>query len=234
MYPRTDIDPDAELPAAAEFWTPEPDDINEEGFGYFRDVWPIVGVPPEEAHEMVRKDRAASSLANQLASTEVEFDAVAKVIETGEPDYTADLGEAKRVALSPYIAEDEDDDVPLDGLEVGVAGLVYALSAAGAYPAASCRGHHQGHSWSDLPVVLLAIDLCRAKLLEPLVKDTGCGFEIDPARTELLVVCSPSIEGTLALAEAVIGKLPEFRACDESLHLPPDPAIQPSLFEEDA
>src|SRR6266705_202611 len=121
MYPKTDVELDTELPASAEFWTPEPDDINEEGFGYFRDVWPIVGVPEDEAREMVHKDRAVSSFVSKLASTEAEFDAISKVIETGEPDYAADLSSAKRTALDPYIAAAEDDDVPLDGLEVGVA-----------------------------------------------------------------------------------------------------------------
>ena len=233
MYPRADVELDAELPSAAEYWTPEPDDINEEGFSYFENAWPIVGVPEDEAREMLHKDRAAASLVSELASTEAEFDAIASVIETGEPDYAEDVSATKRAALDPYVAEAEDDDVPLDGLEVGVAGLVYALSAAGAYPAASCRGHHQGHSWSDWPVVLIAIDQCRADLLAPLVKDAGCGFGIDPARSELLAVYSASIEGTIALAGAVIGKLPEFRACDENLRPPPDPWIQASLFDEE-
>jgi hypothetical protein len=234
MYPRTDIELNAELPSTAEFWAPGPDDIDEEGFGYFRDVWPIVGVPEDEARQMLRKDRVASSFVSELASTEAEFDAIARVLETGVSEYAEDLSAAKRAALGPYIAADEDDPVPLDGLDVGVAGLVYALSAAGAYPAASCRGHHQNHSWSDVPVVLFAIDQCRANVLVSLVEDAGCGFVMDPARPELLVVCSTSIEGTIALAEAVIGKLPEFRACNESNPTPPDPFIQASLFDEEA
>ncbi|MGH3218980.1 MAG: hypothetical protein ACRDPY_09780 [Streptosporangiaceae bacterium] len=234
MYPRTDVELNAELPSTAEFWTPEPDDIDEEGFGYFRDVWAIVGVPEDEARQMLHKDRAASFFVSELASTEAEFDAIARVIETGVSDYAEDLSAAKRAALGPYIAADEDDPVPLDGLDVGVAGLVYALSAAGAYPAASCRGHHGDHSWSHVPVVLFAIDRCRANVLAPLVREAGCGFEIDTARAELLVVYSASIEGTIALAEAVIGRLPEFRACDESHPMPPDPFVQPSLFDEES
>lgn len=231
MYPRTEVELNVELPSGAEFWTPEPDDIDEEGFGYFRDVWPIIGVPEDEAREMLNRDRDASSLVSGLASTEPEFDAIARVVETGVSDYAEDLSVAKLSALGRYIAADEDDPVPLEGLDVGVAGLVYALSAAGAYPAASCRGHHGDHSWSDVPVVLFAIDQCRASVLAPLVRDAGCGFDIDPARPGLLVVCSASIEGTLALAEAVIGKLPEFRACEESYPTLPDPFTGPSLHD---
>ena len=81
---------------------------------------------------------------------------------------------------------------------------------------------------------MFAIDQCRANVLVSLVEDAGCGFVMDPARPELLVVCSTSIEGTIALAEAVIGKLPEFRACNESNPTPPDPFIQASLFDEEA
>jgi hypothetical protein len=215
MYPRADVELHPELPDAAEFWTPGPDDIDEEGFGYFRNVWPIVDVTEEEAREMLQRDRTASSFVSELASTEAEFDAIAKVVETGESDRAKDLTADKRAALGPYIAEDEDDPVPLEDLEVGVTGLVYALSAAGAYPAASCRGHPRDYAWSNMPVVLFAIDRCRAHVLAPLVRDTGCGFEIDPARRELLSVCSASIEETISLAEAIIGKLPEFRACGE-------------------
>jgi len=234
MYPRTDVELNPELPDAAKFWTPEPDEIDEEGFGYFRNVWTIVDVPEEEAREMLHRDRTASSFVSELTSTEIEFNAIAKVVETGESHYAEDLAADKRAALSPYIVEDEDDPVPLDGLEIGVTGLVYALSAAGAYPAASCRGHPGDLAWSDRPVVLFAIDRCRAQVLAPLVMDTGCGFAIDPARRELLSVCSASIEGTISLAEAVISKLPEFRACGEGNHKQPDLAIQPSLFDEES
>jgi hypothetical protein len=233
VYPRMNVELHPELPPIAEFWTPGPDDIDEEGFGYFRGVWPIVDVTEEEAREMLQRDRTASSFVSELASTESEFNLIAKVVETGESDRTKDVTADKRVALSPYIAEDEDDPLPLEDLEVGVTGLVYALAAAGAYPAASCRGHPGNYAWSEIPVVLFAIDRCRAHVLAPLVSDTGCGFEIDPARRELLSVCSASIEDTISLAEAIMSKLPEFRACDESDYLQSDSAVQPSLFEDD-
>jgi hypothetical protein len=232
MYPRADVELKPGLPTAAEFWTPEPDDISDEGFGYFRDTWPIVDVPEDDAREMLRKDRTASSFVSKLASSEIEFDTIAKVVETGESAYIRNLSADKSAALGPYVAEAEDDDVLLDGLEVGVAGLVYALAAAGAYPAASCRGH-PGYAWSDWPVVLFAIDQCRANALAPLVRETRCGFEIDPAQSELLVVCSASIEGMISLAEAVISRLPEFRACGEGRHSQPDPAVQPCLFDDE-
>lgn len=233
MYPKIEAELNPELPATAEFWTPESDDIDEEGFGYFRDVWPVIDVPETDAREMIDRDRTVSSFVAGLASNADEFDAIAKVIETGEAHYGENLSADKRAALDPYIAEDEDEEVLLDGLEVGVAGLVYALSSAGAYPAASCRGHPQSYAWSDAPVVFVAIDRLRASVLAPLVRDSACGFEIDGARPELLVVCSTSIEGTVSLAEAVAGKWPEFRACGDGSYLPPDYGVQPSLFDEE-
>jgi hypothetical protein len=45
VYPTADIDLDPSLPANAEFWVPEPDEIDDyEGFGMFQDVWPITEV----------------------------------------------------------------------------------------------------------------------------------------------------------------------------------------------
>jgi hypothetical protein len=236
MYPVTEVEVHAELPGAAEFWTPEPDDITDEGFGYFRSVWAIVDISEDEAREMLEKDRAAALFTSGLASTGQEFDAIANVIETGAADDVEGISGDMLAALSPYISDDEDDPLPLDGLEVGVAGLVYTLSAAGIYPAASCRGHPGKHAWSDLPVAIIAVDRCRAHVLTPLVKDAGCGFDIDPARPELLAIYSRSIECTLILAEAVINSLPQFRSCDEDATQPSassDSTVQPSLFDED-
>jgi hypothetical protein len=213
MYPQADVEIVSELPTDAEFWTPQPDDIDEENFGYFRDVWPIIGVPEDEAREMLERDRLVSNFASNLATSDAEFDAIAKVIETGEGIYASELSNHIVGSLSPYVAEDEDDDVMLDGLEVGVAGLVYALSAAGVYPAASCRSHPTKSTWSPVPVVLVAVDQCRAHALAPLVKDTDCGFDLDPSRPELLVIYSKSIREMLDLAQRVIDSLSEFDKC---------------------
>lgn len=94
---------------------------------------------------------------------------------------------------------------PLGGLEIGVAGLVHALSATGCWPAASCRGDPGG--WARHPVVHFAADRHRVTILRDLLDGSGCGFSTDPARGELLVVGAGSIEDTMGLA----GRLLESR-----------------------
>jgi len=84
------------------------------------------------------------------------------------------------------------------------------LAAAGMYPAASCRGHPGPSAWSRIPVVFIATDRTHAELLEPLVRDSGCGFNIVQSRGELLVIESRSIEGTLDLADALLRELRSF------------------------
>jgi hypothetical protein len=57
VYPTADIDLDPSLPANAEFWVPEPDEIDDyEGFGMFQDVWPITEVSVDEANAVARED----------------------------------------------------------------------------------------------------------------------------------------------------------------------------------
>jgi len=98
----------------------------------------------------------------------------------------------------------------LEGLEAGVAGLVYALSAAGMYPAASCRGHPEPDSWSAIPVVMFAADRPHAEALQPLVESSGCGFGLDPVRPELLVINGRSVQDTLRLGHAVLDSIDFF------------------------
>jgi len=98
------------------------------------------------------------------------------------------------------------------GLEAGVAGLVCALSAAGMYPAASCRGHPEPGSWSAIPVVMFAADRAHAEALQPLVEGSGCGFDLDPVRPELLVINGRSVKDTLRLGHAVLDSIDVFRS----------------------
>jgi len=109
------------------------------------------------------------------------------------------------------------------------------LSAAGMYPAASCRGHTGSNAWSRNPVVLFAADHAHAEMLAPLVRDTDCGFNIDPARADLLVVESMSIENTLELAEAILRNINNFVSLGNSVY-GTEPTIQPdnqpSLFND--
>jgi hypothetical protein len=151
-----------------------------------------------------------AEIVGELASTAEDFDRLARVVEDGyydpdEPNEGYALTNAERAGLDEFISDDEDDVVNLlDSLELGVAGLVYALATVRIIPAASCRGHPGGRAWSDGPVVLFATTEYRARALQPLVEATGCRFGIDSARPDLLAVEGKSIVDTMALAEAVL------------------------------
>ncbi|MGW6278746.1 hypothetical protein [Kribbella sp. NPDC055071] len=188
------------LPSQAKFWTPRPADISDEGFGFFRDVWPILQTPVDEAREYLAAERKVLESVNSIAMTEERFDLVASAIEDDDVD-RSELTSAERRHLQDLI---DDAEQFLDGLELGVGGLVYALSAVGAFPAASCRGHIGPAAWSESPVVLVAIDEFRASVLEPMVTLATCRFDIDPARADLLVIRGSSVMSTVQLAEAIL------------------------------
>lgn len=209
VFPTADIQLRPELPPAAEFWTPEPGEVDEyEGFGLFQDVWAIVGVSRGDAMRVVEQDKLLAKVVGGIARDPVEFDLLAAAVETGSTDEIDETDTAHLRALAPYLT----GRVALENLELGVAGLVYALSAAGMYPAASCRGHPGPNQWSPFPVVMFAADRLRAEVLQPLVADNGCGFTIDRTRDDLLVVNSASIRDTLRLSGAVLGALDVFQA----------------------
>ena len=214
MYPRTELNLDPDLPSSAEYWTPQAEDIGEEGFGYFRDVWPILDVTEDEARNLQEEDRRLASFVSLMASKEDEFEIIARTIERASDAYGYEkLRPEQRSQLERYLVPEEDDyEAVLGGLDIGVAGLVYAISAAGMFPAASCRGHSVDRAWSDVPVVLFAADLPHARVLQPLVRTANCGFTTDRARPELLVVTAGSIDDTLKLADDIIDNLESFRA----------------------
>lgn len=94
----------------------------------------------------------------------------------------------------------------VNGLELGVSGLVHALNAVGIVTAASCRSHNQSHSpWSDYPIVVFAANREQLALLQPLVEASGCGFEVDSIdRPELIAVVAPSVLETMAFGKLVL------------------------------
>lgn len=78
-------------------------------------------------------------------------------------------------------------------------------------------------------MVFLAANRLRARALAPLVKEAGCGFEIDPARPEVLVVHGPSIEETMALAGLLYDRRREFKRTLEPRKPRPSPEDQLSF-----
>lgn len=209
MYPTADIELEPSLPAGAEYWEPEPEEIDEyEGFGLFQDVWPITDVSVDDAIAVAREDGLLCRVVGGLARDAADFDVLAAAVETGSAGEDDELTAEKLPALAPYLT----GRAALEGLEAGVAGLVYALSAAGMYPAASCRGHPEPDSWSAIPVVMFAADRAHAEALQPLVESSGCGFGLDPVRPELLVINGRSVQDTLRLGHAVLDSIDVFRS----------------------
>ncbi|WP_158718801.1 hypothetical protein [Streptomyces sp. NRRL WC-3795] len=100
---------------------------------------------------------------------------------------------------------DPEDGSPLDALELGVAGLSYALASVGCFTAASCRSHYSDHSWSDRPVIFFAAERSTVEWLTPLVRQSGCGYADGSQRApRLLIVEAPSITNFMDLAGRVI------------------------------
>jgi hypothetical protein len=209
VYPTADIELDPSLPAGAEYWEPDPEEIDEyEGFGLFQDVWPITGVSVDDAIAVAREDRLLCQVVGVLARDAADFDVLAAAVETGSAGEDDEITAENLQALAPYLT----GKAALEGLEAGVAGLVYALSAAGMYPAASCRGHPEPDSWSAIPVVMFAADRAHAEALQPLVESSGCGFDLDPVRPELLVINGRSVKDTLRLGHAMLDSIDVFRS----------------------
>lgn len=205
MLPTADRTGSPHLPAEATFWTPDPDDLGEDGLGFFRNVWTILGVARDQARAVVRIEETGMDVLDQLAGDAGEFDRIAQAIEGGD---ATDLTEHQIASLGDLLVE--DDFPPLEGLELGVAGLSYAMSAVEMFPAASCRGHPGSSAWTDTPVVFFAANKQRAITLQPLVEQTGCFFEFDHDRPDLLVVRGRSIRHTVALATAILDRADNF------------------------
>lgn len=208
MLPRAPLIGSSFLPTAAAFWMPGPDDIDEEGFGYFRDTWLIRDVQVRDARCVAAEERRIASAIDGIADNAEHFERLASAVEHGSVDDPDNgLTAAERSVLGQFAS-----DVPaeLGGLELGVAGLVYALATVRILPAASCRSHDGLRSWSDAPVVLFATTEFRARALQPLVQASGCTFFIDDARPELLAVRGQSIANTMTLADAVLASRATF------------------------
>jgi hypothetical protein len=208
MIPVADIDRHPALPSDASFRLPSRDEISEEGFGFFRDVWYLGQPGVRVTGALIEREATILERVDRLASDEDEFESIARAIELGDPELIPGHLAAEAIAeLDDYV----DPEVsPLEGLELGVAGLSYALSTVGLPTAASCRGHDGG--WAAHPVVFFAAQRLRAEVLERLVSGTRCGFIIDPARSQLLVLEAPSVADTVELAQAVLSNRKELAA----------------------
>ena len=137
MIPRVDTEIESSLPEGATFWTPSDEDLgSDEGFGFFRDVWLIFDVSADEAEAILRSEADLVSAVDELARDPVEFDQIAKAIEEGDREHLPERLQTMSMK-GPIQTCLEHKESTLEGLELGVAGLVYALASVGCFPAAS-------------------------------------------------------------------------------------------------
>ncbi len=210
MIPRTALRLDPSLPPEHTGWTPGRDDLTEEGFGGFRDTWVIRDIGVREAKALLEVEGELIQLANRFAPGAEEFDAICSALES------VDAEELPARLQHPAIPEElaarleAGEFSPTDGLDLGVAGLVYALAAVGCWTAASCRGHPKTYAFTDRPVVVLACDRHRASVLQADVEQSHCDLTTDGHREGLLAVEAESVEEMMALARLVASHRKDF------------------------
>jgi hypothetical protein len=223
VVPVYDVSVDIDLPAGENCGYPTRDEISEEGFGYFRGTWWIGPARLGEAREAIAFERDVVEALDLMAPDEDRFDVLARRVENlDDDDDVAELaGTPLEDVAHPYLGEGS----PLHGLELGVAGLTYALSALGFRTAASCRGHRRG-GWTDCPVVLFGGHRWRAVILAGLAGETGCGIGQDRG---MLTVYGPSIRQLIALAQTMVEKRGRFKAKPGNFRSESAASQQPTL-----
>jgi hypothetical protein len=208
MIPSYEVVPEIWLPDGTDCGYPTSDEISEEeGFGFFRGTWWIGRARVADARETFTFERDIAATLDLLANDLHEFEAFAKIVDELGPDNDDCPGLAGTPAeelVRPYLG----DESPLHGLELGVAGLTYVLSAVGFRTAASCRAH-PASGWTPYPVVLFGAHKWRAIVLSEYAAEAGCGIGQDRG---MLSVYGPSIQNLMRLAEAVFVERARFKS----------------------
>ncbi|HXG75728.1 MAG TPA: hypothetical protein VNJ53_04090 [Gaiellaceae bacterium] len=199
---------DTEIPSPLpECAMPTAEEISEEGFGFFRGTWFIGHVSTGDAQFTLREEAELIRVLDAATSSPEEFEELASAIEANDLD---ELSEPlRRLATEHGVEELLDEElVPLDGLEIGVAGVTHALSSIGCLTAASCRSHISAQSWSDCPVVFFAARPWRLELLADLIEPAGCGLRADRG---MLSIVAPSILYMHELGRSIVNERRRFR-----------------------
>ncbi len=119
------------------------------------------------------------------------------------------------------LLEDDEYAEDLDGLDLGVASTVLALSAARCVPVTSCNGsagHHERY-----PLVVFYAKAAWIPLLDEAAEEAGCG--LDNADEGMLMVYANEIDAMLAFARAMIAR----RSALNKLHLRDTPKQSPRV-----
>lgn len=125
---------------------------------------------------------------------------------------------ARRVAATHEGFDDEVDGELEDwqvetlwGIDVGVAGVTFALAAAGCVTTTSCRGH-PGYASPDrdFPRVRFYADAARARIVRDVAVASGCGFDFEPG--EPAEIWAPSVTNMIAAAQRLLDLRATFEA----------------------
>jgi hypothetical protein len=217
MIPAQDIEVDVPSPLP-EAGMPDPEEVGEEGFGGFRDTWHIGHVGKADLESILREEAELMRIVDAVAATPDEFEELASAIEGCDLESLSK--QLREAAMKEGLAACVDGEIaPLDGLELGVAGLAYALGSVGCLTAASCRWHTDDRSWSDVPVVFFAAPQWRLELLADMIAAAGCGLV---AGRGMLEIVAPSIRNMHALAEMIAAERKRFRRKPDHWRTPSD------------
>jgi hypothetical protein len=130
----------------------------------------------------------------------------------------ADAGSSTAAEFDALLDRDLEDwqELVLGTLDVGIAGAVLALSAAGCATSSSCRANHVGRS-SDfvVPEVVFWTTPERAHLVRAVASDAGCAFGVD--EDGRASVWAPSLAEMMTLARELLAR----RATFDGLPVPP-------------
>jgi hypothetical protein len=159
------------------------------GFEAIRDYEPMINVSWPEVAKCIRAEGAWLTHA-QSAIDESQFDAI--------------LAEAYGDDPQDGIEEAEDFDYLFRNLDVGVAGLVFALSAAGYATCTSCRGHD---GIARPPQVGLGTEPERLARLASYTRGAGCGLEVADG---IAWIYARSVTDLHAMAQAILDDQAEF------------------------
>jgi hypothetical protein len=141
MIPAQDIEADVPSPLP-EAGMPDPEEVSEEGFGGFRDAWYIGHVAKADMEAILREEVELMRIVDAVAATPEEFEELASAIEGCDLESLPE--QLHEAAMREGLAACVDEEIaPLDGLELGVAGLAYPLGSVGCLTAASTFGRKQ-------------------------------------------------------------------------------------------
>lgn len=130
----------------------------------------------------------------------------------------ADEASADAHEFEDLLAASEDGQVDADwsGLDLGVAGLVLALNAAGFATASSCRQHPGGPPFGDGPFVFVTGDEARISVLVPLARAAGAGLEQGPPGEGFTIYAS-TVRELMQLAKLILDARATFEVFPETI-----------------